>query len=286
MLCYHDAIVDDGITYSIDNVVLDVWVSSPENRDIIEARINCLYDSNVNIVEWESNKPGTFQQQYSFKLNDGTSFWLGHGLVCSGVMVERYRLEFNPNKVGGNSTFKEVHELLIKNSRKPLNRITRFDLAVDIPEDRVKCFLVKDRRLYIERKHGVEFTQYLGSKSSAVGRVKLYNKSVQAKLDYPLTRLELTLNPATPYEDVNFPLVYRINTERVAEVGMKITETERFIINALLQGYGALNELGRKTRVKIETLLKGHVDRILVTPEMYDKVLEKLSGYLKDDTGS
>lgn len=206
---------------------------------------------------------------------------MGHGLVCSGVMMDRYRLEFNPNKVGGNPIFKEIHGLLLSSSRKSLNRISRFDLAIDIPADRARCFLVKDRRLYIERKHGVEYTQYLGSKSSAVGRVKLYNKTAEAKLDYPLTRLELTLDPGVPYEDVNFPLAYCINTKRVEEVGMKVTDTERFIINALLQGCGTLNDLGRKTRVKIETLMQDYVDRILITPEAYYKVLEKLSVYLE-----
>ena len=120
-------------------------------------------------------------------------------------MIDRYRLEFNPNKVSDNEVFKIIHKLLIKYCRKSLNHIARFDLAIDIPVDRSRCFLVKDRRLYIERKHGVEYTQYLGSKSASVGRVKLYNKTAEAKLDYPLTRLELTLDPETPYEKINFP---------------------------------------------------------------------------------
>lgn len=239
--------------------------------------------NDVTIVEWESNKPGTFRQQYSFRLSEGISFWMGCGLVSSGIMIDRYRLEFNPNKVAGNHIFRKIHGLLISHSRESLNRITRFDLAIDIPVDRAHCFLVKDRRLYIERKHGVEYTQYLGSKSSAVGRIKLYNKTAEAKLDYPLTRLELTLDPSTPYEDVNFPSVYCINTNRVKEVGMKVTETERFIINALLQGYGTLNDLGRKTRAKVELLMQDYVDRILITPETYYNVLEKLSAYLKGD---
>ena len=64
---------------------------------------------------------------------------------------------------------------------------------------RENCFLVKDRRMYIERRHGAEFTQYLGAKSSRVGRVKLYNKQAESNLDYPLTRLELTLDPQMPY---------------------------------------------------------------------------------------
>ena len=180
--------------------------------------------------------------------------------------------------------FKEVHKLLITHARRPLSRIARFDLAIDIPIDRSKCFLVKDRRLYIERKHGIEFTQYLGAKSSSVGRVKLYNKTAEAKLDYPLTRLELTLNPAVPYDEVNFPSVYYLKPTPVTSVGIRITDTEKFLVNSILQGFGTLNDLGRKTRAKIELLMSDYVERVIIAPEVYDKVLEKLSGDLGNNT--
>lgn len=283
MLCYHDSFTDNNLVFSIDNIVLDLWISNSEAKDFIEASILNMCND-VTIVEWESNKPGTFRQQYSFRLSEGISFWMGCGLVSSGVMIDRYRLEFNPNKVGGNPIFKKIHRLLVSNSRESLNRITRFDFAIDVPVDRAQCFLVKDRRLYIERKHGVEYTQYLGSKSSAVGRVKLYNKTAEAKLDYPLTRLELTLNPVTPYEEVNFPTVYYLKPIHEDRAGVKITDTERFIVNALLQGYGTLNDLGRKTRAKIELLMQNYVEKIDITPAVYAKVQEKLSCYMHGNT--
>ena len=132
-------------------------------------------------------------------------------------------------------------------------------MAIDIPVDRSRCFLVKDRRLYIERRHGVEYTQYLGSKSASVGRVKLYNKTAEAKLDYPLTRLELTLDPRIPYEKINFPTMYYLKSTCTVTNNIKMTDTERFILNALLQGYGTLNELGRKTRAKMEILMANYI---------------------------
>lgn len=284
MIYYHDAIVENNITISVDNVVLDVWVANPDIREMIEAEISYLPRNEAELVTWEGGKPGTFRQQWLFKLNDGTSFWLGHGLIGTGIAVERYRLEFNPNKVASNPIFKTIHELLVRHARKPLSRIARFDLAIDIPVDRAKCFLVKDRRLYIERRHGVEYTQYLGAKSSTVGRVKLYNKTAEAKLDYPLTRLELTLDPATPYEDVNFPVVYYLNSaSRVAE-RVKVTDTEKFILNAILQGCGTLNDLGRKTRAKIETIMKQDVETIHISSEAYASVLKQLASYLTEET--
>ena len=283
MISYHNPIIENNLTISIDNVVLDVWVANPATRDMIEDRLFSMTKKDVVLITWEGDKPGTFREQYLFKFENGTSFWLGHGLIGTSIMVERYRLEFNPNKVGSNPYFSVIHELLTTNCRKPLSRIARFDLAIDIPVERTKCFLVKDRRLYIERRHGVEFTQYLGAKSSSVGRVKLYNKSEEAKLDYPLTRLELTLDPAMEYEDVNFPVVYYLKSARMAKVGIKATETDRFIINAILQGYGVLNDLGRKTRLKIETIMKNYVEQIRISPRAYSKVLAQLADYLVDN---
>lgn len=284
MISYHNPIIENNLTISIDNVVLDVWVANPATRDMIEDRLFSMTKKDVVLITWEGDKPGTFREQYLFKFENGTSFWLGHGLIGTSIMVERYRLKFNPNKVGDESVFMTIHELLVSNCRKAMSRIARFDLAIDIPVERTKCFLVKDRRLYIERRHGVEYTQYLGARSSVAGRVKLYNKTAEAELEYPLTRLELTLNPATSYENVNFPKVYCIKTSNISDEVVKLTDTERFILNALLQGFGTLNDLGRKTRAKIETLLKHHVQQIRISSDAYSCILAQLNTYLTGRT--
>ena len=58
----------------------------------------------------------------------------------------------------------------------------------------------------------------------------------------------------------------------------------QFIVNALLQGYGTLNDLGRKTRAKIELLMQNYVEKIDITPAVYAKVQEKLSCYMHGNT--
>jgi len=112
-----------------------------------------------------------------------------------------------------------------------------------------------------------------------VGRVKLYNKTLEAGLNYPLTRLELTLNPHEPYEDVRFPTVYTINTTEIGDE-MKVTDTERFILGALLQGYGSLNDLGRKTRIKMQMLMKDCVTQVEIAAEDYAAIKDQLNAYL------
>lgn len=236
----------------------------------------------VNVVHWDSFKPGTFREQFSIQMQDGTSFWLGIVLNGAKPVWGRCRLDFNPNKVAHHEAFQNLLNFLIVNTHPIQRTIKRFDLAIDIPVARYSCFLVKDGRAYIERRHGQEWTQYLGAKSSTVGRVKLYNKQVEANLPRPLTRLEITLDPATPVEEVNFPTIYYLNDLQMVFEETKATDTERFILNALLQGYGSPKELGRKTREKIEKLLQLYVRYIEISPKDYAAILTQLQSYTND----
>ena len=182
MLHYHNPIrTKDNLTFSIDNVVLDFYISRPEAREQLMTLMDRLpIKYAVDVVYWTSLRPGSFRDQFSIKLQDGNSFWCG--VVLNGRTMEwgRCRLDFNPNKVAQHEVFQKLLNFLIANTRPMHRHIRRYDLAIDIPVTRYSCFLVKDGRAYIERKHGQEYTQYLGAKSSTVGRVKLYNKQVES----------------------------------------------------------------------------------------------------------
>jgi len=286
VLYYHNSIqTGDNLTLSIDNIVMDLYISNPAARDQLMALLDKLPIQNaVNVVHWTSFHPGTFREQFSIQHQDNTSFWLGVVLNSSKPSWGRCRLDFNPNKVAQHTVFQQLLKYLIQNTRPMHRKIKRFDLAVDIPIDRFSVFLVKDARAYIERRHGKEWTQYLGAKSSTVGRVKLYNKEVEAKLDYPLTRLELTLDPSVTFDKIPWPTVYYLQTLQVQMDEFKITDTERFILNALLQGFGSLNQLGRKTREKMERLLNRYVSPVEISSQDYSKVLGELNSYLCVDT--
>lgn len=280
MIYYHNSILDGDLTLSVDNIVIDTSITRPEIRDLFHINLDQMARRNkVNIRTWTSNKPGTFHDQTTIRVDDNRSFWVGHGLVGSGTLVDRYRLDANPNKVGDDPNFKLIREFLVRNSRDGFCKVSRFDLAVDIPVDRSRCFLVKDRRMYIERRHGEEFTQYLGSKSSTVGRVKLYNKTAEAKLNYPLTRLELTLNPITPYEEINLPKVYVVDDAAMALAAEKLTDTDRFILNAVVQGCGQVTDLCRKMGEKIKCVLNDYISEIEITRDSYEKILNQINSY-------
>lgn len=280
---YHNPIkTDDGLILSIDNVVLDVYISAPKARDALMELLDKLpIQYAVEVVHWNSFRPGAFREQFSIRHQDGTSFWLG--AVLNGRKPEwgRVRIDFNPNKVAGHAVFVKLLSFLVLHTRPMHRTIKRFDLAIDIPVERFSVFLVKDSRAYIERRHGQEFTQYLGAQSSHSGRVKLYNKTVEAKLNYPLTRLEITIDPTTSFDDLPWPAVYYLHTLQMNMDDFKATETERFILNAILQGCGSLNQLGRKTREKVQSLMTRYVSYIELSPEDYNKIMNQLYGYTR-----
>ncbi len=268
--------------FSIDNVVLDLYLSDRKHRDQLMQLLEQLpLKYAADVQHWASFRIGTYREQFSIRMPDNTSFWIGAALNLAKTNWGKVRMEWNPNKLSDSEVFKTVFAFLVSHTR-PMHRIIRrFDLAVDIPIDRMSVFLVKDARAYFERRHGKELTQYLGPRS-AHGRVKLYNKQLEAKLSYPLTRLEMTLDPAVEYGKINFPTVYYLDNMQMQMDELKATDTERFILNAVLQGYGTTNQLGRKTRAKIERLMEQYVKYVEISARDYRKILDELRRYIKE----
>lgn len=134
-----------------------------------------------------------------------------------------------------------------------------------------------------QQKNGPRRKQHknskIGAKSSTVGRVKLYNKQTEAHLSYPLTRLELTLDPEMPYSKINFPTVYYLDELQMCIDETKVTETERFIIDALLQGCGTVDQLGRRTQAKIKELMESYAKRVEINEQDYSRIVSQVNGY-------
>lgn len=277
ILNYQNSIrTSDNLTLSIDNIVINFSIKKPQDRDDFMVLLSNL--STANVVNWSEFRPGTYREQFSVRMEDGTSFWLGIGLNTFKTKWESCRIDFNPNKVAKHVAFQEILQFLISTTHDQHREVKRFDLAIDIPVERHNCFLVKDRRLYSERAHGQEWTQYLG-KASHVGHVKLYNKQIESHLSHPLTRLELTLDPVIPYEKVNFPTVYYLNDLQMVFDEVTATDTERFILNALLHNVGSPKDLGRKARKRLEMLMGDYVKRVEISSGDFNTIISQLCAY-------
>lgn len=283
MLTYYKPIqTAEGFTLSIDKAVIDYKLSGPPALDALVDFLDMLpVRMAVAVRHWSSFRWATYKEQYTIGFRDYNSFWLGVGLNNVKTEHTRARLEFNPNKCAHHAAFLAVLAFLNTHTRPMHTAIRRFDLAMDIPVDRANAKLLKDGRVYSERRHGQEWTEYLGPKSSTVGRVKIYNKQKEAKLRYPLTRLEVTLDPTTPFNSLPWPQAYYIKRCQIGVEELSINDTERYILSALLAGYGSTKELCRKTREKMDKLLAHYTHDITLDPHDYTEILFHLSSFLQ-----
>lgn len=271
----------EGFTLSVDKVAVDYMMNGPDALTALGRLLNHLpIRYAIKTKSWESFKIGSFRQNYTITFQNGNSFWLGVALNSTKTEWNRARLEVNPNKCGTHASFLAVLAFLNFNARPMHTTIKRYDLAVDIPVERENARLIKDGRVYSERRHGKEWTEYLGAQASHIGRVKLYNKQVEAGLSYPLSRLEVTLDPATPFEKLPWPQAYYIERQQIGIEEVSITDTERYILSALLAGFGSTKDLCRKTREKMDKLMAHYVKPIHISKQDYQLLLSNLRFFL------
>lgn len=281
MLTYHNPIMCNDRTLSVDNIVLTGHIPDPRKREELMSVLDELhFCMGAEVRHWSDHRIGRYHDQFGIALPGDVSFWLGVGLNRSKPEWGQICLDANPNKVGDTDVFHFLRDFLLRATRAESRKIKRYDLAIDLPIPRGMFHLIKDGRVYQERRHGQEWTQYLGAQPSHVGRVKLYNKQAEARLEYPLTRLELTLDPAIQYDYLLFPKVYYVNNLQLTMDHLKITDTDNYILGALLQGYGSTKQLGRREREKMERLMQHYVTNVQVSREEYAEVLRQVQSYL------
>lgn len=269
----------DGLTLSIDGLVIDYYLSDPKDRDELAQMLSELdFRYAVNSRHWQSLRIGTFRENLTLTFADGSSFYIGLGLNEVKPNFGRVRIDVNPNKCVHHQVFQIVLGYLNRKCRSFRTTVRRFDLAIDLEADRADVELLKDHRAYTEiRKSQTDRTQYLGTRSAG-GRIKLYNKSIESKLKGPpLTRLELTIDPATAYKDIRWPKAYVIKT-RQAQLDelTHLTDTERALLDGILAGSIDLTRLGRKARLKLEQYMGSYVQWITVSVSDYRQIQNHL----------
>ena len=237
MLCYWEPYTELSVNYSIDSIRLDLeFISDQTCKQMLEY-LNGL----EGYTYYMSLKDFQFRHLFVFGVRN-LSFSLG--LVFNGSSqkdVVKGFLDFNPNKIlmGGiqiGDGFIRAREnpfddqdMAVKDFREALYqlfldvfrmlgivclhmRLKRWDLAVDVPVSRSDVMLCKDQRKYSQFYMSKDdFTEYLGCSDTA-GRVKVYNKRLEAELDYDLTRIEVTLD-SKDYSVLShyWPEIYRVD---------------------------------------------------------------------------
>jgi len=267
----------DGATYSCDKIQLVFRLRMGMGQEVLNDLGTAQW---LNFDHWTSYKYGTYRNQFRVLCGPegDRSFWLGVGMVAFGKSrpSDTCKVEFNPNKVGGERALHWLLRRLWGRARlvEPCT-VKQWDLACDWPHPREWYSLRKDARLYEETtRSAADRTQYVGARN-APGRCKLYNKQAESHLDSPMTRLEITVaGLAGPHEVAAlWPTVYRLQAVQGTVEVAALNDTDRFIFATLLDAPDRLNELGRRKRQKMQALLDRCQYRVAFDAAAYGRVL-------------
>ncbi len=215
---------------------------------------------------------GEYRNNLSVKLSNNSSFYFAYSHNSDNKNNCSFKLELNPNKCLPCDFVSNL--LLFLRSRSQAFRISQIDLAIDFPFNRKSFNLAKDKRIYTQINDGENnITEYL-SKHNSHGFTKLYNKTVESKLDYDLTRLEITLKEFDVVEVSRvFPIVRFADFSQIKlnECLPKLSQNDEVLLELIRMHSDYFNKLSRRKK----TLLKPYLN--------YDKPIYQFNAdvYLK-----
>lgn len=279
---YFQPIISDGITYSIDMVTLrgsharDVSVSDfPwsgfQTMPFLDAFTIHLRDfafrAHFDYQHYDSFTFLTYRDMWVCKGEHGETvkFFFGfRGYDDSGV--NSWKVQFNPNKILPCDSLVALIRWMISVSGDC--RLVSFDAAADLPDARSDVFLIKDKRKYqLVCNSADDRTEYLGCRGQS-GFVKLYNKKLEMKLDYDLTRFELSvdLDDGVVILDLDLlkksvPSVYRLRRQLDFEV-MNVSASDRLLLYFCLEHPDGLLMLDKRKKKTILSLIDRAADLV------------------------
>lgn len=266
MLKYYDPVQDGDKILSCDGVRISFVVSSEHSKSFEK------FFSNLTRVDIRSWPVDTRDNHYKYLWNidyydndekDLSS--LSCGYIFNSVNGESNRkgfLEFNPNKCAWSPLFFE--DLKTIRSFSKSWDLQRVDIALDIPVRRDLVVLEKDNRVYESKVYSnLNKTEYLGLRSKP-GRVKVYNKTLEQRLEKDLTRIEVTTEPNIESFFKHYPKVWDLTLSGQLTMDiLSLSDTDLAIL-----------------RLEIESLRKGNDDGLMIFNSMGRKKKQKLKPYL------
>lgn len=267
----------NGVLYSLDMVRLN-FDSGLDTKQLV-SYLNSLavINTECEVKYYPSYQQYKYRHMWEVKdltAKESISWSIGLDLGRNADDKTKGYIEFNPNKCENSmlfSDFMKVFNLCTQSGRE----LVRYDLAIDIPLSRHLCKLIRKGKTNYEFKvkdDGV--TEYLGQRNTH-GRIKLYDKTVESKLDFPLTRLELTIGKGHKAFEI-FPTVWLYIDSIIPDFkGVELSTTQLVLVKLLREAENPtefLRLLDRHTKQKIEPYL---ADRVLFLDEFCAHIIEE-----------
>lgn len=288
---YWNQIRDDrtNYTYSVDNIVMRGKAFNQPGSDGQQELLDFFRnDLKLVFIHFESGKMGAYHYQFQFQLPDDVGFFVGIGMNTPNGISPFIGLDFNPNKTMHYGDFVRVLNRVLSCCQSM--DVIRFDLAVDLPVVRENVFMLKDRRKLSDPNDNVSMdirnswanhTSYLGRRSH-VGYVKLYNKQLERKLNYPMTRLELTIPPLAMFPEQYLPEVRYFDDLQMIFDELRMTGTDRVLLMACLDNPDLLSMMNKNgKRKKIACILNEYTHKVEVNLNIYSDIISQVKRYCK-----
>lgn len=284
MIPYFNSIYRENVIYSIDMVRLRLDFSGEER---IVKFGNFLSDVTKIYIEQypQSYKAYSYRNLFKIICSNNCSFVIG--LSFNGNNKDSYYLgflEFNPNKVADQREFREIFSRLRIDCFTA--ELVRWDLAVDVPIARDMCILRKDKRKYtLVQNSESDKTEYLGNHNNS-GFVKLYNKRLEADLDYDVTRLEVTIAGDCKWNDFLkiLPRVDVRGDQQTVNPYLELSGTDIVLYELLMkcdmsERYMYSKKLGRRKADRLKPFIFGSTydsDKFVVLKAVYSQLRRQL----------
>lgn len=273
-----DEVVDP--IYSIDKIRLRTRQEKEYFEDYMRK-----FDVDPVAEYWEEYKIQSYRHNWRFKVDDEEVIYLAfqHNSEPPTQLKANVVIEYNPNKISDDNEY--LIELL-KLFSHTIPEIRKVDVAVDFHKVNIEWLNISKgnkRKEVVCKNGGDDKTFYIGEENKDC-RVKVYNKakerSKKGKRDQvpfgEWTRYEITLKPNILTDKIK---TYEINQEipNITHVSLggtsELNSTDLFILKAIKQGAGTLNDLPYRRRKKLKPFVEKD-RRKLVKKELLEKTLE------------
>lgn len=235
MINYFQKFIDEKnmTVYSLDMLRLRVIFGSKQTlQEFINyvSALDTFQTENYVIDHKTSFKPFTFKHHFTITTANKHSFAMELEFLGTEEDGLKGWIEFNPNKLCDDDLFRPFYRVLV--NKTIIREVVRYDMAIDIPLGRSVCSLMRQNKKTYTLIQGEEgITEYLGSRSTN-GYIKLYDKKSESKLDYDVTRLEITLNKKHDIDNI-FPEVMIYDTQNALIMGDDLSITDKVLIGML-----------------------------------------------------